>query len=135
MGTLEDFDKRRSTADAAANLLERLTDRLGGRASVATVFGEPISREGVTVIPVARVGFGFGGGTGADLGEESVSGGGGGAGGVGVQPLGYIEIANGTTRYRAIHSHWLDILVPLAAVVTAAGVGGIARALLTRRKH
>ncbi|TXS45420.1 hypothetical protein EAO75_21440, partial [Streptomyces sp. uw30] len=53
-------------ADASATLLERLADKLGGRASeaVAAVYGEPVTVDGVTVIPVAKVSFGFGGGAG-----------------------------------------------------------------------
>ncbi len=49
------------TAEAATTLLERLADRLGGKASVTTIYGEPVACEGVTIIPVARVAFSFGG--------------------------------------------------------------------------
>ena len=45
----------------AAGLVERLAERVGGRASVEAVFGEPIVRDGVTVIPVASIAYGFGG--------------------------------------------------------------------------
>jgi len=42
----------------------RLADRIGARVSVKTVFGEPVERDGITVIPVAKVRWGFGGGAG-----------------------------------------------------------------------
>ena len=43
---------------AVANeLLERLSQATGGRATVATVFGDPVDREGITVIPVATNAF------------------------------------------------------------------------------
>jgi uncharacterized spore protein YtfJ len=48
----------------ANDLLERLGQAIGGRATVSTVFGEPVDREGITVIPVARMRFAFGGGGG-----------------------------------------------------------------------
>ncbi len=57
----------RDSADAAAALLERVVDRIGARASVTAVFGEPVVREKVTVVPVARIAFGFGGGAGRGL--------------------------------------------------------------------
>ena len=41
--------------------LETLADRLQST-SVRAVYGEPVSAEGKTIIPVARVAFGFGGG-------------------------------------------------------------------------
>ncbi|WP_459963127.1 spore germination protein GerW family protein [Nocardia sp. IFM 10818] len=132
----ENLEQHRFTsdaADAAARLLERLTHGLGGRASVEAVFGEPITHDGVTVVPVASVGYGFGGGAGSDSGVEKLAGGGGGGGGVGARPLGYIEITGGTTRYRPIHSHWIDLLIPLTAILAASGVKAAVRAALARR--
>ncbi len=48
-------------------LLERIGETVGKRAQVSTIFGEPVQREGVTVIPVAKTRFGFGGGGGSGL--------------------------------------------------------------------
>ena len=39
-------------AGPASDLLERLAKRLGGKASVRVVFGEPVTCDGVTIIPV-----------------------------------------------------------------------------------
>src|ERR671924_550922 len=49
-------------------LLERVGQTVGQRAQVSTIFGEPVERERLTVIPVAKVRFGFGGG--GDAGSE-----------------------------------------------------------------
>jgi len=84
---------RRRTDD----ILTTLADRLGGRFSASTVFGSPVEREGVTVIPVATVRFGLGGGGGEDpSGGQSGEGGGGAGSGA---PAGYIEIKDGRSRF------------------------------------
>ena len=86
----------------ADDILTTLADRLGGRFTATTVFGSPVEREGVTVIPVAVVRFGFGGGGGEDpSGGQSGEGGGGAGSGA---PAGYIEIKDGRSRYvPAVH--------------------------------
>jgi uncharacterized spore protein YtfJ len=54
-------------------LLSRVTDDLTPK----RVFGEPIERDGVMLVPVARVRGGAGGGSGGREGEEGIGGGGG----------------------------------------------------------
>jgi uncharacterized spore protein YtfJ len=110
-------------AGPADRFVERLAERLGGKASVTAVYGEPVERAGVTVIPVARVrwGFGGGGGSGSQAGPESGQGSGaGGGGGVTASPVGYIEIANGRTEFRPIHDP--ARFVVLAPLILAVGV-------------
>ncbi len=41
--------------------IQSLAERLGERASVETVYGDPVSVGDRTVVPVASVGYGFGG--------------------------------------------------------------------------
>jgi uncharacterized spore protein YtfJ len=124
-----------TTAEAAVTLLERLADRLGGKASVRAVYGEPVVGEGVTVIPVARVSFGFGGGAGR-VAETSKSGeGGGGGGGAEARPLGFIEIKNGAAVFKPIHDPWVDVVVPLAALVAGTVASTLARAIARRRRR
>ncbi|NUS45538.1 MAG: hypothetical protein HOQ24_17835, partial [Mycobacteriaceae bacterium] len=53
--------------DSAATLLTGLAEKVGGSASVRTVFGEPVVADGITVIPVARMSYGFGGGAGGGV--------------------------------------------------------------------
>ncbi|GAB4336780.1 MAG: hypothetical protein Kow0010_24760 [Dehalococcoidia bacterium] len=88
-------------ADALA---ERLAEKVGARAGARLVFGDPVERDGVTVIPVAKVryGFGAGGGSGTDESGEASGSGGGGGGGVAASPAGYIEISGGTATFRQI---------------------------------
>ncbi|WP_340377067.1 spore germination protein GerW family protein [Streptomyces sp. SS7] len=119
--------------DAAATLLERLADRLGGKASVTVVYGEPVVCEGITVIPVAKVGFGFGGGAGRESGAARTAEGGGGGGGVEAKPLGFIEIKDGTATFKPIRDPWVDVVVPLAALVAGTVAPKIARAIVKRR--
>jgi uncharacterized spore protein YtfJ len=89
------------------DIFRKVTERLETSASVKTVYGEPLSIEGKTIIPVAKVryGFGAGGGSGVTVGEDYESGasaegyGGGGGGGIEVTPIGIIEITAGETRF------------------------------------
>lgn len=101
--------------------VERMAERVGGKASVRAVFGDPIERDGVTVIPVAKVRWGFGGGAGrgpiamgpgidgqaapevspSDDTRPSGAGSGGG-GGVTADPIGYLEIGPDGANFRPI---------------------------------
>ncbi len=83
------------------DFVSALAERLGAAARVNAVFGEPVERDGVTVIPVARVSWGFGGGGGGGEGEDEGHGGGGGAT---ASAQGFIEIEGGHARYRPIRS-------------------------------
>ena len=44
------------------DFLTNIAEKLGAAAKVSLVFGEPVERDGVTVIPVAKSRWGFGGG-------------------------------------------------------------------------
>ena len=83
--------------------LEALAERLQ-TTGVRTIFGEPISAEGRTIIPVARVAYGFGG-SGGPSGTQAVQSrdlngeGAGGGGGVRAVPVGVIEITREQTRF------------------------------------
>ena len=100
-------------ATPAQSLLERLSQQLSTTATAQTVYGTPVERDGITVIPVARAryGFGGGGGSGTQAGEAVGSGLGAGAG-VSLTPVGYIELREGRSRFRPIRSS----VVPLVAV-------------------
>lgn len=96
-------------------LLERIGDTVGQRAQVSTIFGEPVEREGVTVVPVAKARFGFGGGGGSQEGEGSGRGGG---GGVAVSPVGYIEVRERSSEFKRISTP-IDVLALVAATSLA----------------
>ncbi|MBW5480348.1 GerW family sporulation protein [Streptomyces bambusae] len=115
-------------ARASADLLEHLADKLGARASVRAVYGEPVTSGAVTVIPVAEIAYGFGGGAGRDSTAAKHGEGGGGGGGAAARPRGFIVIKDGTAVYKPVRDPWMSIVVPLAAFVT-----GMAAARLARR--
>jgi uncharacterized spore protein YtfJ len=102
----------------ADELVRRIGQTVGDRVQVSTAFGEPVEREGITVIPVAKARFGFGGGGGAGAREGEGSGAGGG-GGASVSPVGYIEVRDGTAQFKRITSP-VDLLVLVAAASLAA---------------
>ena len=52
-------------SEMVTELLERIGEAVGQKAQVSTIFGEPVERAHVTVIPVAKARFGFGGGGGS----------------------------------------------------------------------
>lgn len=65
--------------------------------TVKRVYGEPYEKNGITVIPVAKVGGGGGGGTGHDDKGQEGEGGGFGLGG---RPAGAYVIKNGDVSWR-----------------------------------
>jgi uncharacterized spore protein YtfJ len=110
-------------------LLERLIEKVGGRAGAKAVFGEPVERAGVTVIPVAKVRWGFGGGQGVaqDVpGSDRAGGpggsgsGSGGGGGVSADPIGMIEIGPDGARFVPIVPPYPSPLFLVAAGLTSA---------------
>jgi uncharacterized spore protein YtfJ len=71
-------------------------------ASVKSVYGEAISANGKTIIPVARVAYGFGGGRGSKPGDPNPQEGEGGGGGVYAVPVGVLEVTETQTRFIAL---------------------------------
>lgn len=115
-------------------MLERLIDRIGGRTGVQAVFGEPIERQDVTVIPVARVrwAFGAGSGSGPVAGVEGgdTAGGSGGGGAAGAVPVGYIEIGPAGVSFHSIaEAYPSPVFLLTAGVMTAMILRGLARLL------
>jgi uncharacterized spore protein YtfJ len=106
-------------AQLVNELLERIGQTVGQRAQVSTIFGEPVEREGVTVIPVAKARFGFGGGGGSGASGGDEGSGGGGGGGVAVSPVGYIEVRDRGAEFKQI-STATDVLALVAAASLAA---------------
>ena len=72
---------------------EDILTRVGDALGIRRVFGEPIERDGVTVVPVA---VSVGGGGGGNAPEEQGSGGG--FGGM-VRGIGVYAIRNGQVRF------------------------------------
>jgi uncharacterized spore protein YtfJ len=106
-----------------SSFVQDLADRIGARVGAHAVFGEPVEREGVTVIPVARAAWGFGGGSGqGDEGEGS-----GGGGGASASAVGYLEIKDGETSFRPI--------IDTRPFVIAAAFGLAAGLILAARRR
>ena len=80
--------------------------RIDEKATVKTVFGDPIHQNGRTIIPVARVAYGFGLGIGRnsekEKEEEELNEGGGGGGGISVRPVAILEIDEKETRIKPV---------------------------------
>ena len=123
-----DEAKREAEAGVADDRFSKLVDSLGGTASAKAVFGAAVEKDGVTIVPVARVRFGVGGGGGHGPGRkkkrdasdrEQVGYGHG--GGVQAVPVGYIELRDGKTSYKRI----ADPARPLAMLLLFPLVGVI----------
>ncbi len=109
--------------------LERAQETL----TVRRVFGEPIERNGVTIIPVASVGGGGGGGGGE--GPERQGRGWGGGFGVGARPAGvYVIHGDGTVKWRpAIDVNRAALMGQIVAIVFLLTVRSVAKALAKRK--
>ncbi len=96
------------------------------RFSVRTVYGEPITASGITIVPVGVVAFGFGGGGGgggAGADNPGAGGGGGGGGGL-VRPTGYIEITDAGSRWVPIEKPLTEQLLKVLIAALASLPGG-----------
>lgn len=86
-----------------SELIKSIIDPLQQSAAARSVYGEPVTTQGKTVIPVARVAYGFGGGSGKGRSSitpgEGEGEGGGGGGGVIALPVGVFEVTQSGTRF------------------------------------
>jgi uncharacterized spore protein YtfJ len=87
-------------------LLQSLKESILGQAGVKAIYGEAITAQGKTIIPVAKLIYGYGAGAGTGgVGNSSAQGeGGGGGAGVRAIPVGVIEISDQGTRFIPITS-------------------------------
>jgi uncharacterized spore protein YtfJ len=111
--------------------LERIPETIEAASSSLTVrrvYGEPIERDGVVIIPAAAVRGGAGGGGGTD-----VSGNVGGGSGFGLQarPVGAFVIRDGDVRWEPI----VDRERQLVIMATIAGLALLTARRLTRRRR
>lgn len=101
----------------AVNRLEEVFKSIVDHAGTKIIFGEPVTVEGKTILPVGRVRYGFGGGSGRKGNGEQHGGGGG--GGLVAKPVGVVEITQSETRFIPISSNWSLI----AAVALGVSLG------------
>jgi uncharacterized spore protein YtfJ len=109
-----------ATPPEGDDMVAKVAERLGARVNAASVYGAPVERNGVTVIPVASARFVFGGGSGNDAESRQHGGGAGGAGRV--APTGYIELSQHGSRYVSIHGPERMALLAIAGVIGCAAV-------------
>jgi uncharacterized spore protein YtfJ len=103
------------------SILQSLKEGILTQASVKSIYGEPVSAEGKTIIPVAKIMYGYGAGAGTGgVGDTRARGeGGGGGGGVRAIPVGVIEVSSQPTRFVPI----TDRKRLGAAVLAGVGLG------------
>ena len=137
------MEARGSTLSYVTETVQTVARSIQEGLSSKTVYGDPVTANGVTVIPVAKVSFGFGAGGGggsgsgpaphgngeAPMGEAAMGsgegGGGGGGGGGAVQPLGFIEITGEGARWVPVEpSRAETALRALMLMVVLAPIGG-----------
>ena len=122
---MDDVEARVQARVDRGAFIERLAERFGQRAQASAVFGEPVERSGVTVIPVAKATWGVGGGSGEKAGEHGLGGG----GGMSVAPLGYIEVRDTGAEFKPIR----DPRLMAGAGAAAVGLAALAARALSRR--
>jgi uncharacterized spore protein YtfJ len=118
------------------NALEKIVTPLERTATVKNVYGEPITSNGKTIIPVARVAFGFGGGYGKKNRNNNqtttgttpqMENGAGGGGGMYAIPKGVYEITPYSTRFIPVNN--------TRQLVMGIVIGFLIRGLIGRRKN
>jgi uncharacterized spore protein YtfJ len=82
--------------DECENLLKATIIELEKLLTSKTVVGEPVTSEGMTVVPLLSVSFGFGGGASSGKGESAQAGGAG--GGFKMKPVAVIVIEKDQVR-------------------------------------
>lgn len=133
-------EAERAASDTAfTRALGNVASQLGGQADVRTVFASPVTKEGVTVIPVARAfgAFGGGGGSSARNSDQETGSGMGLGGGFGAMPVGFIEIDKRGARFRRIDSpveSWLGVAEFALDVARRSG-GWLFETIQRRRKR
>ena len=111
---------------------EEILDRVRDTLTIRQVFGEPYERDGILVVPVARVAGGGGGGGGESPSEGSGRGGGGGFG-FEARPVGAYVIRDGEVAWRpAVDVTRIALGGQMVAIVSLLVLRGVIRRL-TRR--
>ncbi len=100
-----------------AELFKSIIEPLQSSAAVKSVFGDPVTAQGKTVIPVARIAYGFGGGSGKGVHSHEPGEGEGGGGGVMASPLGVIEITDAETRFVPLDENRKFVLAGLVGLL------------------
>lgn len=98
-------------------LLKGTVEELDRLLNAKNVLGDPIEKDGATIIPIVSYGFAFGAGGGSDA--KAASGGGTGAGG-GIKPLGAIIIDKEGARVEGVQGAMSEIAQVLGEAASRA---------------
>ena len=112
-------------------IVKSLMEGFKAAADIKTVYGEPMTFFGKTLIPIARVGYGLGAGEGK--GPEGVGGSGAGGGG-GTEPVGFLLISEEEVRFIPLKVKEAGGRPPAIAMMLPMAVGGIIAALVIARR-
>ncbi len=100
-----------------AKLLKGTVDELEKLLNARNVLGDPIDRDGATVIPIVSYGFGFGAGGGNGTSAAQGGSGLGTAAGGGIRPVGAIIIDAGGARVETIRGDVATLAEALGSTV------------------
>ncbi|GAA3133455.1 hypothetical protein GCM10010466_25040 [Planomonospora alba] len=122
--------------------ITKLAEQARDITAASRVFGEPITRDGVTVIPVAKIAGGGGGGRGKGGGRQQDGGhpaegtgeGAGGGFGLGAAPAGVFVIKDGEVRWQpALDVNRIVLGGQIVGVVLLLTIRTVIRLLARRR--
>ena len=99
--------------DDVDKLLKVTVEELDKLLNARNVLGDPIDRDGATVIPIVSFGFGFGAGGGTG----GTGGGTGSAAGGGIKPVGAIILDDGGARVEPIRGEVATLAEALGSIV------------------
>ena len=136
-GSIGDRTSRRMI-DAGGMEQTQILQQASDTLTVRRVFGEPIERDGVLVVPVARVrgGAGAGGGEGSSPETETTGRGGGGGWAVEARPVGVFLVAGGDVRWvPALDLNRVIIGGQVVALVGLLVLRSIVRMMRSRRRQ
>ena len=104
MSTKVDVQSEKAFSEQYNEVLEQLYNKIESSAKADVVFASPQRHNGLVVIPVAKVGWRFGSGTGTSRPKEQKEAqkGMGVGGTMSVSPIGFIEVKEGTAKFRPI---------------------------------
>lgn len=124
MSTKLDVQSEKVYSEQYHEVLEQLYDKIESSAKADVVFASPQKHEGLTIIPVASVGWRFGSGIGTSRPKEQKEAqrGMGIGGTMSVSPVGFIEVKEGAAKFRPIVAFDSILKMQLVGGLIALGV-------------
>jgi uncharacterized spore protein YtfJ len=124
MSTQMDVQSDPAYSEQYHEVLEQLYDKIESSAKGDVVFAPPQKHEGLTIIPVASVGWRFGSGTGTSRPrqQKEAQRGIGIGGTMSVAPIGFIEMKEGAAKFRPIVAFDSILKMQLVGGLIALGV-------------